>query len=431
MARRAPKSLRPTVASAAGLLAVALVAVLLLPLGTTVSSTVHAQFHVPQGPASATEPRTGSVAPPATAHRGSTRELPDSAPVNPSAGSLFRTVFPNYNTTTSFNFPGTVWDWQVGTPAFIPSTNSLWLPTRAVPAVGGPLPLIAPVVVYSETLETFTGVVPSVQNSSALLYDPSNGLVYSAESFNNTVVAVSASSGGWVQTFPVGTDPTALALDPHSSLLYVANTGSTNLTAINCSTSMIWNSSIMTGPSPRALAFDPFNQQLFVADGGDPWIYDVNTTTNASAKYAAVAPNPLDLAFSASGQWLAVTSSSGSRVTFLNTTLPIPATVNIGVTGAGPVEANGSGPDFVIGISTGSSIVEVNATSATVVASGIPVGTDVTQLAPDPANLGVIAWGAADRNLTVVNLISEKPVMSSSTLGPEPASIAYDPGTNR
>ena len=131
-----------------------------------------------------------------------------------SAGSLVRTVFPNFNASVQGDFLSTVWDWNVGSPAYVPSTHSLWLPVRATLAGGYPGPGINPAVIYNTTTNQFERFAFSIENASAFAYDQNNGFLYRADYANSTVGVLDPSSEAWLRpALPVGLDPIALALD--------------------------------------------------------------------------------------------------------------------------------------------------------------------------------------------------------------------------
>lgn len=348
------------------------------------------------------------------------------------AGTVVRSVFPNYNGSVSGDFASSVLGWQVGAAAFVPLTGTLWLPERAVSAGGLPPPGFAPAVGYDVATGQFTGFLGSVDNASAFLFDPVNGLLYSADYSNATVGVLNASTGAWAHAaIPVGTNPTALALDPATNTLYVANAGSSNVTAVDATTNSVARAGIAVGPAPHALAFDPVDRTLFVADAGDSWVWAIATATYVAAHYAAVTGSPGGVAYSRGGGTIAVTAPQGTRLTILNATLPVTTALpNIG-RGAGPVAATPNGTEFVVANASGPYLVTFNSTSGVASGPSIPVGANATALALAPTGATAFAWGATPRELSVVDLATSNVTATSPTLRPGPSGSAYDPGTDR
>jgi len=74
--------------------------------------------------------------------------------------------------------------------------------------------------------------------------------MYVANSGNDTVGVISATSPALVATIPVGTTPVALAETPDATRLYVANSGSSSVTSINPADLTV-RSTIAVSPSPQ------------------------------------------------------------------------------------------------------------------------------------------------------------------------------------
>lgn len=430
MAFRSPTPSRATRRVLVAAAAVALAALMVLPAGSLGNGG---------GARSAPSSRSGDVSPSSGSLGQDRVPTPTAAALasdlsSPSAGSLLQTAFLNYNGTEMGNFPFSVQDWTAGTPAYVPSTHSLWIPMRAVSANGTPLAEFAPAVVYNATTNQFATIVPSIQDSAAFLYDTDNGLLYSADYANDTVGVINVSTGAWVQpALHVGTDPVALAFDPVTDHIFVANEGSDNVTIINGDNNTVWNRGVAvgTGTKPRALAYDGNNHVLFIADGGDSYLRTIDTLSNSSGGSAPLTGSSTGVAYSAEAGTVAVTIASTAHLDIFDASSLAPVALpTIGI-GATPVEINSTGTSFVIGDANGSNLVVVNSTTGEVIDNHIPVGQNVTVLASDAEGAEIFAWSIFDRNVSTVSLTSFEPVRSSPTLGPEPESLAYDPSTNR
>ncbi len=347
------------------------------------------------------------------------------------AGSVFRTVFPNYNASLPGNFPGTVDGWQIGTPAYVPTTQELWLPNRAVSVNGIAPPPYAPAIIYNVTTNQFVGFDFSVQNTSAFVYDPNSGVLYSADYVNDTVGVLDATTGSWLQpAIPVGSEPDALALNASGGQLYVANYNSGNVSIIACRSEAIGNAGISTGPGPVALALDQADHTLFVADGRDSYLRTIDTATNSTGVSVHFSGPLGGVAYSKSADDIAVTVPSVSTLAIYNATGIFPDFLTTIGTGAGPVVTGSTGAFFFVGNTTGSTVSVVNASSYSVFSS-VTVGSHVTSLDASPAPALVFVWGDSSRNLSLISQISDAVESSSSTLGPNPWSLGFDAATNR
>ena len=214
------------------------IAVLLLTIGSFAASTLSHPPPIPRGSVAfpGLTPRSSSVQHTVLGSGLSKTTLHGSDPsyTLSSPGSVARTIFPGYNTSIPGSFTSSVYSWTVGEPAYNPSTNTVWFPEKAAVLNGFPSPNFAPIAVFNVSAGTFSGFVSGVTNSSAAIYDAGNGLMYVTQPDSNSVLALNSRTGTIVGSpIHVGQDPSALALDPYSNTLFVANSGSGNVSTIN------------------------------------------------------------------------------------------------------------------------------------------------------------------------------------------------------
>ena len=67
-------------------------------------------------------------------------------------------------------------------------------------------------------------------------------------------------------TVPVGTEPSAVAVNPNTNQIYVANPYSNNVTVIDGATNN--TTTVPVGTNPSAVAVNPVTNQIYVANGG-------------------------------------------------------------------------------------------------------------------------------------------------------------------
>ncbi|HYB78306.1 MAG TPA: hypothetical protein VEG66_00910, partial [Thermoplasmata archaeon] len=97
-------------------------------------------------------------------------EVPETSAAAPgfsagSIGEVSRTIFPGFNTTLAGSFTSSVATWSVGTPAYVPTTNTLWFPQRAVPVAGDPVPSVAPAAVFNVSTGEFDRLDTNLSNA--------------------------------------------------------------------------------------------------------------------------------------------------------------------------------------------------------------------------------------------------------------------------
>jgi 6-phosphogluconolactonase (cycloisomerase 2 family) len=140
---------------------------------------------------------------------------------------------------------------------------------------GGALTELTPAV----TVATTTSVGATV---AGLAIDPKGQFLYAADSANNTIASFSIGSGGILTAvgapFPAGTTPVAVAVDSTSSFVYSANKGSNDVSAFKSTSGALTQiagspyavepaGSVGT-PQPSFLTVDVSNTFLYVANFG-------------------------------------------------------------------------------------------------------------------------------------------------------------------
>ncbi|HTT73559.1 MAG TPA: PKD domain-containing protein [Thermoplasmata archaeon] len=409
---------------ALGVGAVVVVAVLLLvAIGPVAAGPARAS----SAPAPARPP---APVPPAAA-RPAVPAAP-AADVYSGAGYVRSTAFVNYNVTSAGNFASTVADWQLGTPAYVPSDRALWFPT-VVNATGSyPVPEYGPTLMFSTVTDSFVGDIPALNNASALTYDPANSWVLGAISDNGTVEAFNSSSGSLVgAAAAVGTNPTALALDPTTQTLYVANEGSDTISVLDALTLEVLHAPLTTGSSPSSLADDPSDQSLFIADSGAPQIEIYDTATFAEYSPVLLTGDASSVAYSQSaGTVLAVVPS---RTTAVLIDAASRGFIGGSVVGSGVDYAQTSlnGSEYILASPSANSVVLVNSSIGCTSCTTVPVGTapEITATASSP--FLAYAWNSVSRNVSILALSASTVVANSPSLGADPDAVAYDYAAGR
>jgi 6-phosphogluconolactonase (cycloisomerase 2 family) len=155
------------------------------------------------------------------------------------------------------------------------------------------------VLIYNSTTQTFSlasgnsvNPIPSTTNIVALYAPPqATNKLYALDANTNSILTFTVSNTGVLtEGAPVatGTLPAAMVADSANHFLFVANTGSSNISvfAVDPTTGVLTNAAtavVTTAASPNTLAYDPVNNFLFVSVSGTRQIqtYAVTTTTGA------------------------------------------------------------------------------------------------------------------------------------------------------
>ncbi|MEM0156342.1 MAG: YncE family protein [Thermoplasmataceae archaeon] len=122
-----------------------------------------------------------------------------------------------------------------------------------------------------------------------LAFDPYNGYIYVTDNYNNYVYVLSP-SGTVVDTIDTGQGPYGIALDPVNKMMYVSDNDINskiyrypkefNITIINTNTNSPVKS-VVPGSYPEGVAYDPVNGYIYVANSGSANISVLNPTTES------------------------------------------------------------------------------------------------------------------------------------------------------
>jgi YVTN family beta-propeller protein len=161
------------------------------------------------------------------------------------------------------------------------------------------------------------------------------------QSSAGSVSVLDALTGAPKGTIQVGTHPSALAVDPASGALYVANTDSDNISVIDTATNAVTHTIDLApytgapvGTNPNALAFTSDGKSLFVANAGNNDVDVVDTAKKQVVGSIPTAWYPTGVALAKSGGSLFVINGKG---------------LGAGPNPNGPTPYHGSAPDQYTG----------------------------------------------------------------------------------
>jgi YVTN family beta-propeller protein len=101
------------------------------------------------------------------------------------------------------------------------------------------------VSVINGTTNTIVANIPVGKNPQAIVYNPANRLVYTANTLSNTLSIINGTSNSLVGSIIVGAfpgkNPTGITINPINNTIYVTNMGSNTVSVINGTTNVIIN----------------------------------------------------------------------------------------------------------------------------------------------------------------------------------------------
>jgi 6-phosphogluconolactonase len=170
---------------------------------------------------------------------------------------------------------------------------------------------------------TFSSSGADSNNPKGAAFDPFGQFVLEADSTANQV-NINIPGTGWVGSASTGSTPVAIALDPSSQFVYVANSGDGTVSAFNLTLASpyltpLTGSPYTAGATPSAVITEPYGRYLYVANQASNTIsaYSINAVTGAltpiSGTFSTVT-GPSSLAVSNDGNYLYVTGPTAAEL---------------------------------------------------------------------------------------------------------------------
>jgi YVTN family beta-propeller protein len=189
-------------------------------------------------------------------------------------------------------------------------------PYTANPAVSGK------VLVINGSTYKVIATVYAVDGPWGIAFDPSDGVVYVCNSYNNTVTVINGSTNKAIATVQVGSDPTEVVFDSSNGDLYVTNSGSNTVSVIDGSTNIVV-ATIAVKLDPWGIAFDSVNGDVYVANlassGVSGTVSVIDGSTNTVVAEVKVGAYPKGIAFDSANGDIYVTNYGGDSVSVIRT----------------------------------------------------------------------------------------------------------------
>ena len=233
---------------------------------------------------------------------------------------------------------------------------------------------------------------------------------------------IDTATGAVVKTIAVGSQPSAVAINPTAKRAYVTNRASGTVTVINTDTNTVVTSAIRVGTSPQDVAVNSTGTQVFVANNGSNNVSLIEPTQNNKVTTISLGLGnsaPTAIALSADGTRAYVTHrtiTGGGAVSIINTsTKKVIATVAVGST---PTDVAVAGTKVYVANYNSSTVSVIN-TAANNSVTTLNVGSKPTSLAVSPDGSMVVV-ARDDDNIAIIDIktttvIGAQHVLDSTT----------------
>ncbi len=263
--------------------------------------------------------------------------------------------------------------------------------------------------------------LPVGSGPEALAYDSANGNVYVADSGSSNVSVINGATNTIVGSVRVGSDPRGIAVDPSDDYVYVANAGSGNVSVIAGVNDSIVGS-VPGIDDPGGVSFDTANGNVYVINGGAENLTVIDGATAASVGSVTVGYEPQQDTYDPLNGFVYATLNVGA-VAVNGTSDTVAGTIPTGMYPAGATVDTSTGQVLVA--NTGSSDVTVINGSSDLDVGSVPAGGHPQGLAYDDGNGFVYVADQTTNNLTVINGTSDSTV-ASIPVGTSPTAATYD-----
>jgi YVTN family beta-propeller protein len=164
------------------------------------------------------------------------------------------------------------------------------------------------------TSQTLRTTIATGSRPAALAINPMTSKVYVANENSNNVTVIDEATNSTV-TIPVGTYPIAIAINPGTNRIYVTNQKSNDVTVIDGTSHT--TAVVRAGSSPLALAINSVTNKIYVANFHDNDVTVIDGNNNSTSTIA-VGACPSAVAVNSSTNKVYVANLTGDDVTIID-----------------------------------------------------------------------------------------------------------------
>ena len=220
-------------------------------------------------------------------------------------------------------------------------------------------------------------------------------------------------------TVAAGTHPRAVAVNPVTNKIYVANYGSNNVTVIDGATNA--TTTVAAGTSPYAVAVNPVTNKIYVANYGSDNVTVIDGATNATTTVAA-GTNPCAVAVNPVTNKIYVANHGSDNVTVIDGATNATTTVAAGTTPCAVAVNPVTNKIYVANYGSDNVTVIDGATNAT---TTVAAGTNPCAVAVNPVTNKIYVANYSSDNVTVLTEQAVSAIPLTTTISPLAGDISY------
>jgi YVTN family beta-propeller protein len=245
----------------------------------------------------------------------------------------------------------------------------------------------------------------NASNPQAVAVNPISDKVYVANAGTGNVTVISSATDAITTLVGVGNGPLALAANPLTNKIYVANNTDGTVSVIDGSTDTV-AATVTVGSSPAAVAVNPATNLIYVANSGSGTVSVINGANNTVVASPSGATSPIALSVDAVTNKIYVGDSGSNNLMVIDGATNNVTTVSAGVDGYGkavvvnPVTNTVYLADIGSGVSIFAGATATSAASRTTV---LTVGNSPNALAVDPVTNRIYTANNSTSDVSVID----------------------------
>ncbi len=275
----------------------------------------------------------------------------------------------------------------------------------------------------SSFVATNSGSLPVVATVTAT--PVASGFVYVANSGSNNVSVINRATNTVTSTIGVGNGPVGCVVSPDGNKVYVANINSNTVSVINTATNTVTAVVILSGTNPECMALNPDGSRLYVATRGSNNISVVNTSLPGTIAVIPVGSSPEGIVVSYDGSRIYVANHNSNNVSVIDaTTNTVISTITVG-NSPYCVALSPDGKILYVANENSNSLSVINTITNTVI-NTIGVGVNPVGLAVSSDGNRVYCTNRGNATVSVINTATYFSVATLGT-GSTPSGISLGP----
>ena len=226
-----------------------------------------------------------------------------------------------------------------------------------------------------------------------------------------------------ITNIPTQSYPTAVALNPATNKIYVANQASNSVTVIDGATHK--TTTVLTGAGPNAVAINAVTNKIYVANLSGASVTVIDGATNKTST-VGTGVGPLAIAVNSVSNKIYVANYNSQSVTMIDGANNGATDINVG-TRPYAIAVNSANNRIVVANSGSGDVSVIDGTTNTV--KTVTVGADPRAIAINPVTNRIYVANWQSGSVSVINGATDS--VTNITVNPQPVAVAVDPVRNK